>query len=162
MKKEKIIKTNAMRQLDKQNIPYTVHTYEVDEDRLDALHVSHMMGVPYEEVFKTLVLHGDKTGYCVACLQADEELHLKHFAKISNNKRVELIALTQLEQLTGYIRGGCSPIGMKKKFPTFIERKALQQQTVRVSGGKRGLQIELSPDRLQKVTQANWFENKEL
>ncbi len=157
--KKKVIKTNAIRMIEQKNIPYTVHEYDWDENNLDARHVARNMGILPEEIYKTIVLHGDKTGYIVACVASDMELNLKNLAKVSGNKKVELIPVKDLEKLTGYMRGGCSPIGMKKIFPTYIDEVAQLQKTIRVSGGKRGIQIEITPENLQKMTQAIWFIN---
>lgn len=159
MKKKKVIKTNAVRMVEQAKIPYVIHEYDVDTAHLDALHAADGMGIPVEEVYKTIVLIGDRTGHLVACIAAHKELDLKQVAKISGNKRVELLSLNQLEALTGYVRGGCSPIGMKKKFPTFIEESAMHHKTIRISAGKRGLQMELAPKDLQKMTEATLFNN---
>ena len=159
MKKKKVIKTNAVRMVEQAKIPYVIHEYDVDTAHLDALHAADGMGIPVEEVYKTIVLTGDRTGHLVACIAAHKELDLKQVAKISGNKRVELLSLDQLEPLTGYVRGGCSPIGMKKKFPTFIEESAMHHKTIRISAGKRGLQMELAPKNLQKMTEATLFNN---
>lgn len=161
MKKKANIKTNAIRMIEKAKVAYNIYEYPWDENHLDAIHVSHEMGVAVEQVYKTIVLHGDKTGYLVACIAANLELNLKALARISKNKKVELIPVSQLESLTGYIRGGCSPIGMKKQFPTYIDRRAMEQSAIRVSGGKRGIQVELTPLALQQLTRAEWFENQE-
>ena len=159
MKKKKVIKTNAVRMVEQAKIPYVIHEYDVDTAHLDALHAADGLGIPVEEVYKTIVLTGDRTGHLVACIAAHKELDLKQVAKISGNKRVELLSLDQLEPLTGYVRGGCSPIGMKKKFPTFIEESAMHHKTIRISAGKRGLQMELAPKDLQKMTEATLFNN---
>ena len=159
MKKKKVIKTNAVRMVEQAKISYIIHEYDVDTAHLDALHAADGMGIPVKEVYKTIVLTGDRTGHLVACIAAHKELDLKQVAKISGNKRVELLSLDQLEPLTGYVRGGCSPIGMKKKFPTFIEESAMHHKTIRISAGKRGLQMELAPKDLQKMTEATLFNN---
>jgi len=159
VKKKKVIKTNAVRMVEQAKIPYVIHEYDVDTAHLDALHAADGMGIPVEEVYKTIVLTGDRTGHLVACIAAHKELDLKQVAKISGNKKVELLSLDQLEPLTGYVRGGCSPIGMKKKFPTFIEESAMHHKTIRISAGKRGLQMELAPKDLQKMTEATLFNN---
>lgn len=159
MKKKKVIKTNAVRMVEQAKISYIIHEYDVDTAHLDALHAADGMGIPVKEVYKTIVLTGDRTGHLVACIAAHKELDLKQVAKISGNKKVELLSLDQLEPLTGYVRGGCSPIGMKKKFPTFIEESAMQNETIRISAGKRGLQMELAPKDLQKMTEATLFNN---
>ena len=159
MKKKKVIKTNAVRMVEQAKISYIIHEYDVDTAHLDALHAADGMGIPVKEVYKTIVLTGDRTGHLVACIAAHKELDLKQVAKISGNKKVELLSLDQLEPLTGYVRGGCSPIGMKKKFPTFIEESAMHHKTIRISAGKRGLQMELAPKDLQKMTEATLFNN---
>ena len=159
MKKKKVIKTNAVRMVEQAKVPYTIHEYDVDTAHLDAVHAAQGMGIPVEEVYKTIVLIGDKTGHLVACIAAHLELDLKAIAKVSGNKRVELLSLDKLEPLTGYVRGGCSPIGMKKRFPTFIEHQAMDKKTIRISAGKRGLQLEIAPQDLQQLTQATIFEN---
>ncbi|HEL8896868.1 TPA: Cys-tRNA(Pro) deacylase [Listeria monocytogenes] len=154
-------KTNACRILDKQKVNYELREYAWSEDSLDALHVAAETGNNPAQIFKTLVLTGDKTGNIVACIPADKILHLKHLAKISGNKKCELIAVDTLEKLTGYIRGGCSPIGMKKLFPTFIDNSAESLDTILISAGKRGLQIELAPTDLKKVVRAEFAMIKE-
>ena len=159
MSKKQLLKTNAIRKIEQQKIPYQLHEYAWNEQQLDAIHVAKEMGVTPEEVFKTLVLHGDKTGYLVVCIPAFSELNLKLIAKLSHNKKVELVPVNDLEKITGYIRGGCSPIGMKKVFPTFIEESAKHHLTIRISAGKRGLQVELNPNDLQQLTKATWFLN---
>jgi len=159
VKKKKVIKTNAVRMVEQAKISYIIHEYDVDTAHLDALHAADGMRIPVKEVYKTIVLTGDRTGHLVACIAAHKELDLKQVAKISGNKKVELLSLDQLEPLTGYVRGGCSPIGMKKKFPTFIEESAMQNETIRISAGKRGLQMELAPKDLQKMTEATLFNN---
>ena len=161
MKKKANIKTNAIRMVERQKVQYQIFEYEWDEEHLDAVHVSEQMGISVDQVYKTIVLHGDKTGYLVACVAADHELNLKALAKASKNKKVELIPVAQLESLTGYIRGGCSPVGMKKSFPTYIDLRAKEQETIRVSAGKRGIQMELRPEDLQQLTRAEWFDNLE-
>ncbi len=141
-------KTNVMRMLDKAKITYTVKEYEVDESDLSGVHVAQCVGMATDVVFKTLVAKGDKTGFCVFCIPCAEELDLKKAAKASGNKRVELLMLKDLLPTTGYIRGGCSPIGMKKKFPTYINDTAMLFEKIAISGGMRGVQVILSPDEL--------------
>jgi len=138
-------KTNAMRILDSKKIKYAIKEYEVNEDDLGAVAVAAKTGIDIDRIYKTLVLKGDKKGYIVACIPGGSELDLKALAKVSGNKRVEMIAVKDLEKLTGYIRGGCSPLGMKKLLPTYIDEPAKEYDTIVVSGGKRGLQIEVSP-----------------
>ncbi len=134
-------KTNAMRQLDAAKIPYEVLTYEVDESDLSGTHIAAEVGLPMEMVFKTLVAKGDKTGYIVFCIPVDREIDLKRAAVVTGNKRVEMIHVKELLPLTGYIRGGCSPIGMKKKFPTYFHASAAAQEKITVSAGVRGAQL---------------------
>ena len=150
----KISKTNAMRILDKAKIPYDVLTYEVDENDLSGEHIAVQLKMNPDMLFKTLVLKGDKKGYLVACIPVAKTLDLKALAKVSGNKSVEMVHVKELFGLTGYIRGGCSPMGMKKKFPTYIHESALTQDIIGVSGGQRGVQILLEPDSLVKAAQA--------
>lgn len=142
-------KTNVMRMLDKAKITYIVKEYEVDESDLSGVHVAQSVGMDTDVVFKTLVAKGDKTGFCVFCIPCAQELDLKKAAKISGNKRVELLPLKDLLPTTGYIRGGCSPIGMKKQFPTFINETAMLFEKIAVSGGMRGVQVIIAPDILK-------------
>ena len=141
-------KTNAARLLDKAGIAYSLIPYEFDENDLAAQHVAESLGQDIAKVFKTLVLHGDKSGYIVCVVPGDKEVDLKALAKVSGNKKVEMIPMKDLLQVTGYIRGGCSPIGMKKRFPTYFPSSALSFKTIYVSAGVRGLQIEISPAEL--------------
>lgn len=141
-------KTNVMRMLDKAKIPYCVVEYEVDESDLSGVHIAECTGMNPAAVFKTLVAKGDKTGFLVFCIPCDKEVDLKKAAKVSGNKKVEFLHLKDLLPTTGYIRGGCSPIGMKKKFPTYIHETAPFFDTIAVSGGMRGVQVILSPNTL--------------
>lgn len=150
----KINKTNAARLLDKAKIAYTLVPYEVDEKDLSAVHVASQLGENIAQVFKTLILHGDKNGYFVCVIPGGEEVDLKKAAKISGNKSCEMIPVKELLPLTGYIRGGCSPIGMKKHFPTYIHQTATQFEKIYISAGQRGLQIQLSPVDLIRATAA--------
>lgn len=145
---KKLEKTNAARLLDKAGISYRLIPYEFDENDLAAQHVAESLGQPLEQVFKTLVLHGDKTGHIVCVVPGNAEVDLKALAKASSNKKVEMIAMKDLLAVTGYIRGGCSPIGMKKRFPTWFHSSALDFDTIYVSAGVRGLQLEISPSEL--------------
>ena len=138
-------KTNAMRLLDRANIPYEVAEYEVDESDLSGVHLAETLGIDVERVFKTLVTRGDKNGLHVFVIPAAEELDLKKCAAVTGDKRIEMIAVKELLPLTGYIRGGCSPVGMKKAYPTHIDELATLYDTVYVSGGQRGVQLILSP-----------------
>ena len=151
---KKIEKTNAARLLDKAGLQYNLIPYEVDENDLAAQHVADSLGQDISKVFKTLVLHGDKTGHIVAVIPGNMEVDLKALAKVSGNKKVEMIAMKDLLQVTGYIRGGCSPVGMKKRFPTYFHTTALDQDVIYVSAGVRGLQIEISPQALIYFVQA--------
>lgn len=151
---KKIEKTNAARLLDKAKIKYNLIPYEFDENDLAAQHVADSLGQDIAKVFKTLVLHGDKTGYVVCVIPGDMEVDLKALAKVSGNKKVEMIPMKDLLQVTGYIRGGCSPIGMKKRFPTYFHTTAMQQDVIYVSAGVRGLQIEIAPQDLIDFVQA--------
>lgn len=141
-------KTNAMRMLEKAGLAFRVVTYEVDEADLSGVHVAQTCGLPAEQVFKTLVVKGDRTGYLVACIPVETELDLKALATSSGNKTCEMIAVKELLPLTGYIRGGCSPIGMKKAFPTFFDEAAALFDWVSVSAGMRGAQILAAPQTL--------------
>ena len=151
---KKIEKTNVARLLDKAGIKYNLIPYEFDENDLAAQHVADSLGQPIERVFKTLVLHGDKTKHIVCVVPGNTEVNLKALAKVSGNKKVEMIAMKDLLGVTGYIRGGCSPIGMKKKFPTFIDESCLAFDYIYISAGQRGLQLRLSPTDLIAYTQA--------
>lgn len=141
-------KTNAARILDKNKIKYSIIEYEVDESDLSALNVGIKLGQDIRRIFKTLVLTGDKTGVIVACIPGDGELDLKSLAKVSGNKKVNMINMKDLQKITGYIRGGCSPLGMKKNYPIYIDSSALKFEKVYVSAGVRGQQLELSPQDL--------------
>lgn len=152
--KTKIEKTNAARLLDKAHISYRLIPYEVDENNLAASHVAQSLGEPIEKVFKTLVLCGDRNGHLVCVVPGNMEVDLKALAKASGNKKVEMILMKDLLATTGYIRGGCSPIGMKKKFPTYIHSSALDFDKIYISAGVRGLQIEIAPGDLIRFTEA--------
>lgn len=149
----KIDKTNAVRLLDKEKIEYKLIPYQVDESDLSAIHVAEQLHEPVEQVFKTLVLKGDKSGYFVCIIPGAEELDLKAAAKISGNKSCDMIPMKELLNITGYIRGACSPIGMKKLFPTYIDKSYEGFEYIYISAGKRGLQIQLNPlDLIQIVS----------
>ena len=147
-------KTNAMRQLDAAGIKYTPMEYEVDESDLSGVKIARQIGLPEEQVFKTLTAMGDKTGAVVFVIPCHMELDLKKCAAVSGNKRVELVAVKELLSLTGYIRGGCSPIGMKKKFPTFFDETVSLYDEITVSAGVRGCQLLLSSEEIVKFTDA--------
>lgn len=142
---KKIEKTNAARLLDKAGVSYKLIPYEFDENDLAAQHVADSLGQDIARVFKTLVLHGDRTGHVVCVVPGNAEVDLKALAKASGNKKVEMIPMKDLLSVTGYIRGGCSPVGMKKRFPTYFHTTSLDFDTIYVSAGVRGLQIEIAP-----------------
>ena len=146
--KDHIQKTNAARLLESAGIPFELIAYEVDENNLAADHVAAQLGEPIEQVFKTLVLRGDRGGLFVCVMPGDQEVDLKVAAKISGNKSAAMIHMKELLPETGYIRGGCSPIGMKKSLPTFIHESALLYDHIFVSAGIRGLQIKIDPNAL--------------
>lgn len=150
----KIQKTNVARLLDKAKVAYTLVPYEVDENDLSATHVAAQLGEDVAQVFKTLILHGDKSGYFVCIIPGAGEVDLKKAAKVSGNKSCELIPMKDLLPLTGYIRGGCSPIGMKKHFPTYFHQTVTDFDTIYVSAGQRGLQIQIAPQDIIRESQA--------
>lgn len=145
---KKIKKTNAARILDNLGIDYEIKTYEVDENDLSAVHVAETAGLDINSVFKTLVTRGDKTGVIMAVIGGAAEIDLKALAKASGNKSVEMITLKELFPLTGYIRGGCSPLGAKKNYPVYLDSNALTQEKISISAGQRGMQLILSPQDL--------------
>ena len=146
--------TNAMRILARAKVPFDIASYEVDESDLSGVHISLTMGIDPARVYKTLVARGDKNGINVFVIPVAEELDLKKCAKVSSNKSVEMIAVKELFTVTGYIRGGCSPIGMKKKYPTYIDESCLALDSMYVSAGKRGLQLIMEPEDLIKCADA--------
>jgi len=148
------MKTLAARMLDQLKIHYELRAYEVNEDELDAITVARKVNMPPEATFKTLVARGDKTGVVMACIPGDAELDLKKFASVTGNKKVELVAVKEIQGLTGYIRGGVSPLGSKKKYPLFLDETALLHESISVSAGQRGLQIIIAPEDLQRAAQA--------
>ena len=150
-------KTNAARLLDKAGIKYELIPYLVDENHMSAMEVAAQIGEDVETVYKTIVLHGDRSGHFVCVVRGDEEIDLKTAAKISGNKKVELIPVKELLPLTGYIRGGCSPIGMKKSLPTYFQASIMQHQFVYVSAGQRGLQLKINPIDLVRYTKGTLF-----
>ena len=154
MAAKKIEKTNAARLLDRAKIPYTLIPYEVDEEDLSCTHVAAQLGEAIECVFKTLVLKGDRSGYFVCVVPGDHEVDLKAAARVSGKKKADLIPVKELLPVTGYIRGGCSPIGMKRAFPTYIHSSCLGLSEIYVSAGVRGLQIRIAPDALIAFTRA--------
>ncbi|MCB5950841.1 Cys-tRNA(Pro) deacylase [Enterococcus sp. BWT-B8] len=153
-KKQKKHKTNAMRILEQKKISYKEYEFPWSETHLGTDSVSALIGVNEDRIFKTLVAVGNKTGPIVAVIPGNKELDLKKLAKASHNKKVEMLLLRNLEETTGYIRGGCSPIGMKKLFPTYFAVEAGMYSEIIVSAGQRGLQFELSPRDIIEVTNA--------
>lgn len=152
----KINKTNAARLLDKAGILYELIPYIVDENDLAAKHIAEQLSEPLEQVFKTLVLSGDRTGYFVCVVPGDSEVDLKAAAKVSGNKKCDLIPMKDLLSVTGYIRGGCSPVGMKKHFPTYIHSTAQNFPYIYISAGVRGLQFKIAPADVISFTGAEY------
>ncbi|MDD2799144.1 MAG: Cys-tRNA(Pro) deacylase [Bacteroidales bacterium] len=149
----KIQKTNAARILDRLKIAYELIPYEVEEDDLSAIHVAAQLNEPVEQVFKTILLRGDKTGVFVCIIPGDGEVNLKQAAIVSQNKKAETVAMKELLPLTGYIRGGCSPLGMKKPYPVYLHETATNFSEIYISAGQRGLQLRLSPNDLLKAVE---------
>ncbi|MDF2961712.1 MAG: cysteinyl-tRNA(Pro) deacylase [Paenibacillus sp.] len=147
-------KTNACRILDSYHTPYTLHEYEWDEDQLDVFTVAEKVGLQPKQLYKTLVLRGDKTGILMACIPGDKELSLKSLAQVSGNKKVEMVQVKEIQALTGYIRGGVSPLGVKKKYPLFLDQSVTNVNPVSISAGRRGLQIFLDGKDLAAVAEA--------
>lgn len=152
-------KTNTMRILDKAKIPYETKEYEYDESDLSGATIAEKTGMNPDMLFKTLVLRGEKNGYLVCCIPVKQEINLKKLAIASKDKKVEMIHVKELLPLTGYIRGGCSPIGMKKQFPTYIEKSCLNFDKISVSGGVRGQQVILNPNELISFLNATIYDN---
>lgn len=154
-------KTNAVRLVEQAKIPCREAFYEFDENDLSGTHAADAIGLPQEQVFKTLVARGEKTGINVFCIPVCCELDLKKAAKAAGDKNMELVAVKELLGLTGYIRGGCSPVGMKKKYPTFMDETAVLYDEIAISGGARGLQMVLNPLKLMEyadITSADLVE----
>jgi len=148
------MKTIAARMLDQLKIDYELRAYEVSEDELDAVSVARKVNMPPEATFKTLVARGDKTGVMLACVPGDAELDFKKLAAATGDKKVEMVAVKEIQSLTGYIRGGVSPLGSKKKYPLYIDRSAFDHERVSISAGRRGLQMILAPRDLQRAANA--------
>lgn len=149
-------KTNAARLLEGLKIPHTLQEYPVDESDLSAEHVAREVGLPLNRVFKTLVARGDRTGVIVAVLPGDGELDPKALASVSGNKKVDLVPMKEVQPLTGYLRGGCSPLGMKKKYPVFLDESARTFPFISVSAGLRGIQVYLAPEDLRRACEGTW------
>ncbi len=147
-------KTNAVRIVEAAGIPCREHFYEFDEKDLNGNHAAQAIGMPPEQVFKTLVARGEKTGINVFCIPVCCELNLKKAAKAAGDKNMELIAVKELLGLTGYIRGGCSPVGMKKKYPTYFDETAILWEEIAVSAGERGHQMVAAPEKLAELVNA--------
>ena len=147
-------KTNAARKLEELKIEYKIVEYPVDEEHLDAIHVAQEVGMPPAQVFKTLCVRGDKNGVMFAVIPGDGELDLKALAKVSGNKRAELVALKEVLPLTGYIRGGCSPLGAKKNYPVYMDASCNNWPEIAISAGQRGMQLVAAPSDLQRATNA--------
>ncbi|MBR3928512.1 MAG: Cys-tRNA(Pro) deacylase [Clostridia bacterium] len=148
--------TNVIRLLAVNKIPFDTAEYDVDESDLSGVHAAEALGFDVESVFKTLVARGDKNGINVFVIPVAEELDLKKCALVSGNKKIEMIRVSELLPLTGYIRGGCSPIGMKKRFPTFIDETAQLSDRISVSAGQRGVQVLIAPDDLLNFVEAKY------
>lgn len=149
-------KTNAMRILELKGIPYEVVAYEWDEEHLDAVHASREAGLPFEQVFKTIVLKDCDNQVFVFCLPADFSISMKKVREITGSKSIDLLKTDDLLKTTGYVRGGCSPLGMIKKYPTYIEETAQLEPYIYVSAGQRGLQLKLTPDDLLLASEAQY------
>ncbi len=147
-------KTNAMRLLEQADIPFRIETYEFDDEHLSGEHVASQVSLPADQIFKTLVVRGDKQGIMVFCIPVTMELDMKKAAKVAGDKKIEMTHVKELFGLTGYIRGGCSPIGMKKKYPTWIDETAMLYDEIAVSAGVRGIQIIINPETLKDFVQA--------
>ncbi|WP_024953820.1 Cys-tRNA(Pro) deacylase [Sulfurospirillum arcachonense] len=149
-----IKKTNAARLLDRHKVSYELLEYKVDEDDLSAIHVAELTGVDIKTVFKTLVCLDEKNQPLVACIAGDDELDLKALAKAAGCKKCTMLPLKDVLKTTGYIRGGCSPFGMKKLYPTFLDESALSQSDILVSAGQRGLQLKIKPQNILDILNA--------
>ena len=150
------IKTNAMRILDSLSIEYEVHKYQWDEEHLDAVHAADSIGLDTERVFKTIVMKNNENRLFVFCLPSDFSISLKKARALTGSKDIDLLPMSELRKYTGYIRGGCSPLGMIRKYPTFIEETALLEDTIFVSAGERGYQICLKPEDLKVAAEATF------
>ncbi|QRN48892.1 Cys-tRNA(Pro) deacylase [Macrococcoides bohemicum] len=149
----KKVKTNALRKLDQKKISYETFTYSIEDDQVDGITVANKIGQAVEEVFKTLVLQG-KNNYYVAVIPVEATLNIKAISKVVGEKKLEMLAVKDLEKTTGYIRGGCSPVGMKKQFPTVIDASAQALETIIVSAGQIGIQMKVNVDELVQLINA--------
>ncbi len=151
-----MIKTNAMRILDKVNVEYNVITYDIKDDKIDGVSVANKIGRDEKYVYKTLVTHGISKNIYIILIPVREEIDFKKVAKVTNEKRIEMLDLKDLQKVTGYVRGGCSPIGMKKQYKTFIDKSALEIETIIVSAGKIGVQIEINANLLKNIVEGEF------
>lgn len=149
-------KTNALRILDRAGLSYRETTYDYDENDLSGVHAAHAINMPEEQVFKTLVARSEKNGICVFCIPVCCELDLKKAAKATGSKKIEMLPVKELLGITGYIRGGCSPVGMKKKYPTYIDETAILHDEIAVSAGVRGHQMIVNPEQLAALLDAEF------
>ncbi len=149
-------KTNAMRILEALAIEYEVHTYEWDEEHLDAMHASFSSGLPSEQVYKTIVMQNSDQEVFVFCLPSDFSVSMKKARALTGSKSIDLIKMDSLRSITGYMRGGCSPLGMKKQFPTFVEELALLEEHIYISAGLRGLELKIRPVDLVEAAGASF------
>lgn len=148
------MKTNTMRILDRMHVPFQVHTYQVEEEGWTAERAAELLNLPPEQLFKTLVTRVDPIGVVVACVPGSLELDTRALAAAANGKRADMVALKELQPLTGYVKGGCSPFGMKKDFPTYLDRSAENWPFISVNGGARGCQVYVAPADLVRVANA--------
>lgn len=151
-------KTNAMRILDKNKVEYRTHIYDNKDGKIDGVAVANKIGKDVDCVFKTLVTQGHSKEYYVFVIPVDKELDLKKAGRVTNEKNIEMIHVKDINRVTGYIRGGCSPIGMKKDYPTFVQEEAIIFDTIVFSGGKIGTQIEINPNDLSKVVECKFVD----
>lgn len=158
MAKKKEEKTNAMRILDRLGIVYEPKSYDCGGEFIDGLHTADSLGLPYDEVYKTLVTQGAGNEYYVFLLPMDRELDLKKAAKAAGVKSLEMLPVKEIQKVTGYIRGGCTPLGMKKQYPVFISITAKEKKAIHISAGKRGVQLALAPEDLIKAAEAEYAE----
>ena len=156
IKEKTMIKTNAMRILDKMKVEYDVITYDIKDDKIDGISVSKKIGRDEKYVYKTLVTQGISKSIYIFLIPVREEIDFKKVAKITKEKTIEMLDLSELQKYTGYIRGGCSPIGMKKQYKTFIHNSALEIETIIVSAGKVGFQIEIKPNLLKNIVEGEF------
>jgi len=154
-KKTSTVKTNAARILDRAGVHYETREYEVDLEDLSAVHVAEAIGLPPEQVFKTLVARGDRAGVLLACIPGNAELDLKALAAESGNKKVELVPVKEVQNLTGYVRGGVSPVGTKKTYPVYLDNSARNWPVISVSAGIRGTQMLIAPEDLKRIVDAS-------